>query len=162
MVHSINGESLTRALANHRGGAKVVVVYSSNYGPSVQLLAHVRKLVESSPSIEIIPINFDEQKYLVQLPILNVNEIPTVLLFNNGRPFCSPVTDFFQVTDRIRRLAVVSMDMDDFDSIGTNIRVPDNSETQKWKNKSSIAAQGVSYSSFMNPLYTIMDSLFDI
>jgi len=167
MVQIVNAESLTRTLSNPKGGAQVVVVYSDNYGPSVQVLNHVRKLVELSPSMQLISINSREHQYLLSLPILNVSEIPSVLLFHNGRSFCSPVTDIFQVTDRIRRLSIVSMEMDDFESIGTNIRVPDIPETHKWRSKSSSQgnANGSRFGSLraiLSPLYAIMDSLFDI
>ena len=158
----MNEESLTRKLSNPKSGAIVVVVFSGTFGPSLRVVEQVKKLVELYPSIQMLPINADEHRHLLSTPALNISEIPSVIMFYQGRPFAGPLVDNYQIADRIKRLAIVSMEVDDFDCVGTNIRIPPSVGLQKWSVSSGIDPAQKVQVSFFQPLYSVMDSLFDI
>ena len=158
----MNEESLTRQLSNPKTGAIVVVVFSTSYGPSLRILEQVKRLIELFPSIQMVPINADEHRHLLSTPALNISEIPAVIMFYQGRPFAGPLTDNYQITDRIRRLAIVSMEVDDFDCVGTNIRLPVSAGLQKWSGSNGLETTNRSPAFLFQPLYSVMDSLYDI
>lgn len=163
MTPSLNAEALTRSLTNPKGGAVAVVIYSNAYGPSVQVLTQVKNVIHDFPSIQLIPINAEEYGHLLGTPVLNVTEIPSVLLFYRGRPFSQTLTEMFQINTRLKRLALQSMEVDDFEPVGTTFRVM-GANVSKWKP----ASQAVTkldesvLAGLLSPLWTIMDSLYDI
>jgi hypothetical protein len=158
----MNEESLMRQLSNPKSGAIVIIVFSSAYGPSLRTLEQVKRLIELFPSIQMLSINADEHRHLLSAPALNISEIPSVIMFHRGRPFSGPLTDIYQITDRIKRLAIVSMEVDDFDCVGTNIRLPVSAALQKWSASNTFETGNASLVSLFQPLYTLMDSLYDI
>ena len=158
----MNEESLTRQLSNPKAGAIVVIVFGGSYGPSLRILEQVKRLVELFPSIQLLPINADEHRHLLSTPALNISEIPSVMMFYQGRIFAGPLTDNYQITDRIKRLAIVSMEVDDFDCVGTNIRAPVSAGLQKWSVSNGFETVRTSPDSIFQPLYSVMDSLYDI
>ncbi len=158
----MNEESLTRQLSNPKSGATVVIVYSGSYGPSVKVLDQLKRLIEAFPSINLLQINADEHRHLLSAPALNISDVPSVLMYYRGRRFAGPLTDQYQITDCIKRLAIVSMEVDDFDCIGTNMRVSSTPELQKWSMTNSLGALKTSTTSIFQPIYAVMDSLYDI
>ncbi len=159
----MNEESLTRQLSNPKSSAVAVVVYSNKYGPSMKVYEHVKRLIEASPSIQILPVNADEHGHILSAPILNITDIPSVVLFYQGSCFAGPLTDIYQITDSVKRLAIVSMEIDDFDCIGTNVRAASVPEMQKWSASGSVnGGIRVPTTDIFQPLYAVMDSLYDI
>lgn len=159
----MNQESLSRLLSSTTSGACAIVVFSHNYPPSVQVLNHVKTLCDCDPCVQLIPINVDEQGHLMSLPALSGSEAPSVHLYFRGRPFCSPVSDIFQITDRIRRLSICASEGDEFETVGTSIKVTHSASLSQWRPKSSCGETKVSgLVSLLAPVYMFMDALFDI
>ena len=138
-----------------------MVVYSQSYAPSIQVLNHVKKMAATYPTIQLLAISSDDHRHLLGIPILNVTDVPSVLLFFRGAPFSSPVADIYQITDRLRRLSICSMEVDDFESIGTNVKVPPIPEFAKWRSASTLTDASPMLS-ILTPIYTVMDALYDI
>ena len=158
----MNEESLTRQLSNPKSGAIVVIVYSGSYGPSVKVLDHLKRAIEAYPSIHLIQINADDHRHLLSAPILSISDIPSVIMYFRGRRFSGPLTDQYQMIDRIKSLAMVSMEVDDFDCVGTNMRVSSTQEMQKWSITNSVGSLQGTKASFFHPIHAVMDSLYDI
>ncbi len=159
----MNQESLSRILSSTSSGASAVVVFSHNYPPSLQLLNHVKKITDLESCIQLIPINAEEQGHLLNLPALNASEAPSVHLFFRGRPFCSPVSDIFQTTDRLRRLAICASEGEEFETVGTSIRVNHLASLGQWRPKTFDAGSQASHLvSLLAPIYVFMDALFDL
>lgn len=164
MTSNWNPETLTRSLSSSKSGAVAVVVYSNSYAPSLQTLSHVKKLLVDFPSIQLMPLNADEQRHLLGIPILNIAEVPSVSLFFRGRPFCQSLSDIYQITNRIHRLAIQSMEIDDFESVGTTFKIPDGADVEKWRLACgpSFHQTTASAASLLAPMWTVMDSVYDI
>ena len=163
-MHNSNPESLTLSLSNPKSGAMAVVVYSTTYAPSMQVLASTKRLIADFPSIQLISINADEHRNLLNLPILNVTEVPSVLLFFQGRSFAQPLTESYQIYTMLKKLGAISMEMDEFEQVGTSFKLPAGLSTDKWRPSShNTTAPGEgAIVGLLGPVWTIMESLYDI
>jgi len=164
MATHLNPESLTTTLSNPKSGAIAVVVFSNSYHPSVEFLGRVKEVLQDFPSIQLITINQDDHRHLFGLPILCVSEVPSLILFNRGKPFSQPIVDEFRATARLRRLAFHSMETDDFEAVGTCLKVAPEADLRRWKNSTTSAS--AKYESvigdLLTPLWTVMESLYEI
>jgi hypothetical protein len=159
----MNEESLSRILSNPTSGGIVVVVYGQNHAQSLHVLGHVRQLCDAQKGIQLIPIATEESRHLSALPALSAVDAPAVYFFLRGRPFCSPVSDVFQISDRIRRLVVCSTEPDPFGPLGTGIRVIPTTGLNEWKPKcAGSVVPNTGLYSVLTPVYVLMDTLFDV
>ena len=164
MATNVNPESLTTTLTNPKGGAIAVVIFSSTYHPSVDFMTRMKAFIHDFPSIQLITINQDDHRHLLGLPILGVTEVPSLVLFYRGRPFSQPLVDEFQAVSRLRRLALQSMETDDFEAVGTCFRVSPDADLRKWT-KSSTSEQRLRESvvgDLLSPLWIVMESVYEI
>ncbi len=164
MSVNLNSESLTNLLCNPKGGAVAVVLYASTYGPSLEFVSRVKSAAQDFPSIQIIAINTDEHKHLLGLPVINVSEIPALILFYHGRAVSQPIVDLFQAVARLRRLGLQSMETDDFEAVGTVFSVSPGADLSKWKRKSGMSSSRAEsmIASVAAPLLTVMDSIYEL
>jgi hypothetical protein len=142
----------------------VLIVYASSYQPSAQLFMHLKMLLSDFPSIQYIPINSDEARHLLGIPVLNIEEIPTVSMFFRGRLFCEPSSNFYHVTTCVKKLATVSMDIDEYEPVGTTLRIAHGLNTSSLKSPKTEVDSNSSYFmvSLLSPVWAIMGSLYDI
>jgi hypothetical protein len=164
MAVNLNSESLTNLLCNPKGGAIAVVLYASSYSPSVEFVARMKSVAHDFPSIQLIIINTDDHKHLLGLPVINVSEIPALILFNHGRPVSQPIVDSFHAGARLRRLGLQSMETDDFEAVGTLFNVAPGTDLSKWKKKSghSVSRTDSVIATAAAPLLTVMDSIYEL
>lgn len=159
-----NSESLTRALFDCKRGPTCLVIFSSKYSPSLKLLNIVKRVIAENPSIQIIEIDAEERRDLLNAPFLNITEIPSVYLFNKGRVLCQSLTDTNLVVKRLRYLAAQSMEVDDFEPVGTAFKASHSCKIDRWRlhpmEKSNVYTSYLAYA--ISPLWTIMESLYDI
>lgn len=154
MVKTLTTNEALNKMAETKSGAFAVVVYSSSYSPAVEILLYVKEYLVHFPTIQLIALNIDEDRQVIAGPFLNVTEVPTVLLYWNGRPFCHPLTEISRVEDRLRRLAIRSMEIDTFESQGTVFSAPFSVIEPKKSAESS--------SSVLTPLFQLLDPLYDV
>ena len=147
------------SLSNLLSGAAVVVAYSHGYAPAMQMLNYVKAYIAKFPSIRLVPLNADDDRALLSDSILRITEIPTVLLFLHGRPFSTPSSDIYLVSNRLKRLAIRSTELDTFESMGTRLNVPVGMSLGEWEPTSQDFRN---VGNAPHALFTIMDSLFDI
>lgn len=161
---NLNPESLTNLLSNPKGGAIAVVIYSPSYVPSLEFLSHIKAATHDFPSVQLIVINADENRNILGLPVINVSEIPVLLLFFNGRPVYQPILDSFQAGARVRRLGLLSMETDDFEAVGTLFKVPKGTNLSKWKKLTDgqMSRSESTTAAVAAPLLTVMDSIYEI
>lgn len=150
MVKPDNVNVALKSMTRGDAGAFAVVVYSNAYAASVQVLNFVRDYVDKTPSVRLIAVNLEEHRQVISSPLLNVTEVPSVLLFFHGKPFGFCMTDVGLIGEALRRLAICSMEVDTFESLGTSFTL-----------LSSTAKEG-EVQAFSNPLVTMLDSLYDI
>lgn len=164
MSSGLNPESLTSTLCNPKSIAIAVVVYSNSYSPSLQFLASIKTTLQDFPLIQLIAINADDHRHLLGLPILGISEVPSLVLFSKGRPVSQPIVDQFQAICRLRRVALQTMETDDFEPVGTTIKVPPSANLTKWRPKSSEteSARSVMMVDLLSPLWVAMDSVYEI
>lgn len=164
MSSSLNPESLTSALTNPRSIATAVVVFSNSYTPSLEFLANIKLALQDFPLIQLVAINADDHRHLLGLPILAITEVPSMVLFSGGRPVSQPIVDQFQAIRRLRRVALQTMETDDFEPVGTTIKVPPSTNLAKWKQRNSdgsnIRPAGIV--DLLSPLWATMDSVYEI
>lgn len=159
-----NAESLTRTLFDSKREAMCLVVFSSRYLPSVVFLNQVKSLISDFLGVQLIDIDSEDYRELLNIPALNVTEIPCGFLFSRGRVVCQGLTDVNLLANRLRYLAVQSMEDDDFEPVGTGFAVSDKCRVDHLYGGTSGPSNfrhNVVFSA-LTPLFTIMDSLYDI
>jgi hypothetical protein len=163
-VPNFNPESVTSALSNPKSNPIAVVAYSNSYGPSLQFLAAIKTALQETASIQLLAINADDHRHLLGLPILAMSEVPSLVLFWKGRPVSQPITDQFRATSRLKRFSRETMESDDFEPVGTTFKTPTGTNISRWISSggSKASPSDSALMGILTPLWTIMDSIYDI
>jgi hypothetical protein len=159
-----NPESLTHTLCRTKSGPMAVVVYSNAYAESLDFLAGIKMVIRDFPSVQLIVMNADENKHLLSLPVLGFSEVPSLILFDHGRPISQPLSDLHIAVARLRRLGAASIETDDFEPVGTFFKVARGVDTRRWVNTSSQhpTRQLSTIRGLLSPLWDVMDSIYEI
>ena len=159
----MNEESLIRALCGISSGPVVVVLYAPSHEASQEVVELTRGLLTDFNNVQLVCIDVEEHRTIQNLPIFNGGSLGSVHFFLNGRPYCSPLQDAYQVADRLRRLGISTLEEDPFDAVGTTITSSSDGASLKWRKESSVESRRAdSVSSAVNPFLLILDALSDV
>ena len=159
-----NSETLSRILFDVKKGPFCVIVFSSRYSPSIHFLNCVKSILSDFPSIQLIAVDAEEERELLNIPALNVSEIPSAFLFAKGGVIFRGLIDLNQISNRLKYLSVQAAQADDFEPVGTGLLVSENFNLEPWKKTSepqTRQSESLLKSAFQ-PVLAIMESLYDI